>query len=183
MINPRENARRINCKMGRKPLTPHDAPLMEGLETYIRLAIFATARAHRMDKEDDRVYDWAMDTLIRAGQTYNESKGLQFKSYLIQRCNWDTMRRFSMQDPERRRVEKYIDLVKAHHKEHEEPLDVNDAIEVHLRYLSKRERRILILRSQGKNLSEVAAEVGICKERVRQVQAEACAKVKRRRQS
>jgi len=56
--------------------TPHNAPLRVKItQEWIDKAILYAARFARVSKHDDRVYDIAMEALIRCSQTYNEDWG------------------------------------------------------------------------------------------------------------
>jgi RNA polymerase sigma factor (sigma-70 family) len=65
-----------------------------------------------------------------------------------------------------------------------EPVDVDlrldlDAVRSALRHLPPRMRRILVLRAHGRQLREIGERLGICHERVRQLEAKAVRKVRR----
>ena len=64
-------------------LTPHDAPLKVDPSPWVERAWFYACQFKGYKRGDDRVYDTAMDCLIRACQTWDENKGKSFRNWLL----------------------------------------------------------------------------------------------------
>lgn len=153
--------------------------------------LFRTALSSRMPTEE--IEQSAMYGVLRAAQLFNESRGVLFSTYatewmrsgvqasLRRHVKWSEFHTRFLVDPLNGREEIPEDTANPPH-----PIDVCvDEMHKFVRHLSSREKFVIYRRygigfGYTRTLQEIADEMGVTKERVRQIQRLALEKMRRR---
>lgn len=138
----------------------------EAVERVGRLAIWKAAKTHDESRGKFTTYlGWKLRaeiSLFARERVRGKGKGITFTDYL--------------DDGDQAEIANIAGRIMPA-EDHE---DIVHQLNIAMKWLDDRSRLILVRRSQGYSLTEVALMVGVCRERVRQIQANAMTAVRER---